>query len=490
MRAPCPAVGRRRSLRERRPRVPARIAGEPSGPKLSAAGRLRPPQPKVTGAVASGRRPIGPGIDVLALVLLALHLVLVLRLRVVAWPEVTTPGYLWSRGLEMYRDIKREHTPGATGLLAIAFLLFGVRGFTLDLFAIAGPFAAHVAILRETRRFSPGVRMLASAFFVALFYAADGNAVWPTVLMSALAIPIASALSRGRAARAGLLLGLAILLKQTAAYALVLAAIALLVRRRPRDAAALFLGGSAPYLAALALFAAAGAGRDMLRWTLVVPFTVAVPVARFAPSLGTLAAVVLPFLPLAAEAVRERPGEFEISSRDLLLVAAGLTLICYPRFDMLQTVAGLPCLAVGAARLMNREPRRRALWARAFVATMAVSRAAVLASGGTFDGRILFWNDEPAFNALVDRLRAMPPAPVHSELWGNVLPRAERLPPGRLWVHPWFGWFFAVDRIGARIAEASARPGTILVGYRGPHSQAAAGPYEIRVVGGAPSATP
>jgi len=422
-------------------------------------------------------------------VLLALHVLLVLRLRVVAWPEVTTPGYLWSRGLEMYREIKREHTPGATGLLAIAFLLFGVRGFTLDLFAIAGPLAAHVAILRETRRFSPAVRTLASAFFLALFYAADGNAVWPTVLMSALAIPIAAALSRGRPARAGLLLGLAILLKQTAAYALVLAAIALLVRRRPRDAAALFAAGSLPYLAALTLFAAVGAGADMLRWTLIVPFTVPVPVARFAPSLGTLAAVILPFLPLAIEAAREEAGEFDVAARDLLLVAAGLTLICFPRFDMLQTVAGLPCLAVGAARLMNREPRRRAVWAVAFVATMTVSRATVLAAGATLDGKILFWNDEPAFNALVDRLRTMPPGPVHSELWGNVLPRAGRLPPGRLWVHPWFGWFFGVDRVGARIAEASARPGTILVGFRDARNGGeVVGPYEIRVVGGAPPA--
>jgi hypothetical protein len=450
---------------------------------------VRSANAKDTGPVASGRRLVGRGPDVLALALVALHVLLVFRLRVVAWPEVTTPGYLWSRGLEMYRDIKREHTPGATGLLAIAFLLFGVRGFTLELFALAGPLAAHVAILRGTRPFSPAVRALASAFFLALFYAADGNAVWPTVLMSALAIPIAAALSRGSPARAGLLLGLAILLKQTAAYALVLTAIAFLLRRRPRDAAQLFLAGSLPYVAALALFTAAGAGRDMLRWTLVVPFTVPVPVARFAPSLGTLAAVILPFLPLAIETARERPGEFDVSARDLLLVAAGLTLICFPRFDMLQTVAGLPCLAVGAARLMNREPRRRAVWAVAFVATVAVSRAAVLAAGGTFDGKILFWNDEPAFNVLVGRLRAMPPAPVHSELWGNVLPRAERLPPGRLWVHPWFGWFFGVDRVGARIAEESARPGTILVGFRGARPGGeTVGPYEIRVVGGPPRA--
>jgi hypothetical protein len=97
---------------------------------------------------------------------------------------------------------------------------------------------------------------------------------------------------------------------------------------------------------------------------------------------------------------------------------------------------------------------------------------------------VLFWNEEPAFNALVDRLRAMPNGPVHSKLWGNVLARADRLPPGRLWVHPWFEWFFPVDRVGERIAEAAARPGTIVVSYRGGEPGGLpVGPYEIRVVG-------
>jgi hypothetical protein len=427
--------------------------------------------------------------DLFALAALCVQLAVILRLRIVAWPEVTTPGYLWSRGLLMYRDILREHTPGATGLLASLFWLFGARTAVLAAFAAVGPLAAHAFLLRETRRLRLPIRALSSAFFHAVFFASDGNAVWPTVLMSALAIPIAAAASRGRFARAGLLLGLAILLKQTAAYTLALMALWLLAQKRPREAARLFVAACLPYFVTLAAFALLGAGGDMLRWTIWVPLTVKVPVATFQPGFWTAAMVLFGFLPLVVEAALERPGEYATSARWLLVVAAGLALICYPRFDLLQTVASVPCLAIGAARLVSRRPPLLSRCAAAFVLTLTVSRAAVVVAGSHFDGKVLFWNEEPAFNALVAKLRELPrETPLHSELWGNVLPRSGLLPPGRLWVHPWFDWFLPVDRAGQRIRKAAGLPGTVVVGYRGTHPGGERiGPYAIwRVENAAP----
>lgn len=423
-------------------------------------------------------------IDAFALAVLALQAALALRLRVVAWPEVTTPGYLWSRGLLMYRDIKLQHTPGTTGALALGFLAFGARAAFLRGFAILPALVAHGFVLAQTRSLRLLHRALASAFFLAIFYASDGNAVWPTPILAALAIPIASELTRRRAVRAGLLFGLAILFKQTAAYALLLAVLWLWAERRRGEAARVFLAACVPYFAALAVFAALGAGGEMLRWTILVPFTIHPAIEAFRPGFWTVATLLIGFLPLAAETARERldePPEAIPSARALLVVGAGLALICYPRFDSLQTVASVPCLAVGAARLMSRRPALLSRSAAAFTATLALSRGAVLASGGGFDGKVLFWNDEPAFEALVARLSALPrDTPLHSELWGNVLPRAGLLPPGRLYEHPWFYWFFSVERLGERIREAAAKPGTVVVGYRGAHPDGeAVGPYAI-----------
>ena len=170
-----------------------------------------------------------------------------------------------------------------------------------------------------------------------------------------------------------------------------------------------------------------------------------------------------------------------MSSGWLLLVAVGLALICYPRFQVLQTVASVPCLAVGAARLMDRRPRALGRAAAACIAALAVSRGAMLALGADWDGRVLFWDDDPALNAVIERLRALPKTtPLYSELWGNVHPRAEMIPPGRIYQHPWFPFFFGVDQTGERMRRANAQPGTVIVGYRGawPATETI-GPYAI-----------
>ena len=434
------------------------------------------------GGKRAGSAPSAPArADLFLFAALAVHLAIVLHLRVTAWPEVTTPGYLWSRGMVMYRDIKLQHTPGTTGTLALAFLAFGPRTWLVRAYAILWPLLAHVSLLGQTRPFPLWNRALASAFFLAVFFSTDGNAVWPTVVMAALAIPIAGALSRARMPRAGLLLGVAILFKQTAAYALILAAAWLLIRRRRRDAAVLFGSACVPYFLTLALLSLFGAGAAMLRWTILVPFTIRPDLVVFRPSFGTVAALLLGFVPLAVDAALEKPGERAMSSGWLLLVAVGLALICYPRFQVLQTVASVPCLAVGAARLMDRRPRVLARAAAAFVAVLALSRGAILALGADWDGRVLFWDDDPAFNVLIERLRRMPKTtPLYSELWGNVHPRAEMIPPGRIYQHPWFDFFFGVDQTGERMRRANAMPGTVIVGYRGSWPGAEAiGPYAI-----------
>jgi hypothetical protein len=418
----------------------------------------------------------------LALGLLAGHVALVCTLSAVAWPELTTPAYLWSRGLLLYRDVKFQHTPGAMGALALAFLLFGVSAGVVRAFAAAGPLVAHAFLLRQTGPFRPSVRIAASAFFVVGLCAFEGNAVWPTVLMTALAIPIADALGAGRSRKAGLLIGVAILFKQTAAFLLLLAAVHVALRRGARQAAVLFLAGSVPYVAMVLAFGLFGAARDALRWTIVVPFTVRPPsLWSQPPDARSLAMLLLAFVPTVVEAAVERDGEYPTSARWHLTVAAGFALIAFPRAGAFQTVAALPTLAVGCARLLRREGARLRAVAFAFVITLAVSQGAIVAAGERFDGKVVFWNDEPALDRLAEALRRLPPGtPLHSKLWENVLPRCGLLPPGRIYVHPWFTWFFPVDDVGERVRHAAEAPGTVVVDYRGPSlTGERVGPYVI-----------
>jgi len=413
---------------------------------------------------------------------IAANLALALTLRATAWPEVTTPAYLWSRGLLMYRDIKFVHTPGMIGLLAAAFRLFGVGGVALHVFSLVGPIGAHGFLLRETRKYSLASRAIGSLFFLSFFYGWNGNSIWPVPMIAALAIPAARALEERHLSRAAALIGLMILLKQTSAYLLIVVVVGVLLSGKPKAAAAIVAISSVPYFAAAAAFSILGAGRDFVRWTLVVPFTMAGAIASY-PSGGDIARIALAFGPLIAWTIRRDSSERN-TSRWLLATAFGLALITLPRFDFLEAVAAVPCLALGASRWMQEGARRGFAIRATFSATIAGSFAATLALGGIFDRSLLFWNGEPAFERLIREIDRMPAAPLVSKIWENVLPRTGRLPPGRLYFHPWLPYEGPVDGVAERIEDAAHRENAIVVSFsRSNASAERCGPYWIERAG-------
>jgi len=163
-------------------------------------------------------------------------------------------------------------------------------------------------------------------------------------------------------------------------------------------------------------------------------------------------------------------------------------MIVLPRFDFMEAVAAVPCLALGAARWMEDGGAAPRIFRRAAVATLPLSFAATIALGETFDGRVLFWDSEPAFRRLVGEVRKLPPAPLVSNIWENLLPRTGRLPPGRLYVHPWLSYDAPFDDVGRRIADA-ARNEHALVVSQWPSRPGArrVGPYWIERAGGGDS---
>src|SRR5262249_54763259 len=365
-------------------------------------------------------------------------------------------------------------------LLALAFALFGVTTAVVRGFAILGPLAAHGLTLYATRRLPVSARSLASGLFLVCLLDWDASAVWPSVLMMPLSILIASALSRSRLRSAGLQIGIAILLKQTAAYVLLICVLRLIWRRRISEAPALLFWASLPYASAAAFFGLVGAGPPFLEWTLVVPFRIEEAIA-VAPPLGSLWVLVAAALPLVIEAALARPGDYQIESRWLLAVALGFTLMIVPRFSLFQAAASIPCLAVGAARLLARPGSRLRILSYAFVGTIVLTRGAGAITGTEWDSRIEFWNADPAFNALVQKLRTFPrDTPLATDLFDNIYPRSGLVPPGRIYYAPWLTYLAPYDSIGERVRAASRGPGVTWVGYRsstGRHS--GLGPYAI-----------
>jgi hypothetical protein len=422
---------------------------------------------------------------------------------------VTTPSYLMSRGMLLYRDIKFIHTPGMMALLAGLFKVMPTGELAIGIFTLVVPAIAHATVLHATRTYRPLHRAIASVFFLAFFYGWGGNAVWPTPMIAAMALPLVLSLEREDYVKAGIWLGAMIFCKQTAAYALVIALGVLLVRRAWRGAAIVATFASIPYVGGLLLFALAGAAADYVRWTILVPFSILHGIAAIPPlfSIETFPVwqAFAPVLALAAF-TRAIPGKVTW----LLSMGLALALIAVPRFDYLQLVGAVPCCALCAGRLlealhtrsMNRGPgaaqdsaprsspiHRPALAALAYRPALGVLVVLTLTMGiraaasWEWDSKITYWNENAPFNALVTYVRSLPPGPVVDGIWPNLLPRTGRLPAGGVYAMPGLWAYPALTSpLEPVIAAAARRKGCVSVVLLGadPCHGARFGPYCVQ----------
>jgi len=191
------------------------------------------------------------------------------------------------RGGVLYRDVWEIKLPGIYYLFAGAFAIFGRSMFAVRLLDLLWTLAAAaVLVLVGSRLLSRGAA-LAGAFAFLLFYAlnfdywhtaqCDGFASLPLALAALLTLHAEARRSSRHAFAAGLLIGLASLLKFTLATVLALPLLALLASRgepaRPRFARALcyLAGGVLPLVVTALLLWRAGTLDDMLRivftWT-------------------------------------------------------------------------------------------------------------------------------------------------------------------------------------------------------------------------------
>ncbi len=340
-----------------------------------------------------------------------------------------------------------------------------------------------------------------------VYFAWDGNAIYPEVFLAALAIPIFSALLRGedRDIRfAGWLFGAALSIKQPALFAFLFASAWVAFRKR-RLLASFVMRAAAIPSAFFLLFLAAGAGRDFLRWTLEVPILY----YRGRTSLGIqpaqaeiVLAGLIPLAALIALAVRNH------RARDATFLLAGLSagfaLLAFPHFEMVHLVAAVPLLAVAAGEAMNSVarvpphpvlrrfapeshplPRGRGkgegapgrdgeaggglatVVGAAAVGLSILLNAAFLATD-TSAGEMSFWSSKEDDEALA-RLAGLPSSPLF--LYGvdqNLFVRSNRVPPGGLYSNPDLWVHYLVGGLEAEQARILRdHPETIVLRGRG-----------------------
>jgi hypothetical protein len=317
----------------------------------------------------------------------------------------------------------------------------------------------------------------------------------PLLLGAVLALERFETTGRRRALiGAGLLLGVAILIKQTAAWTVVSAVIWILLvsrRRSVRAALALFAVAAAPYLVFAVGWAALFQTLSHIRWTLLIPVWggFAGDVASGMRGKDFLASVsVFLVLPAILLLARNLPRSRVLRS-PAPWVALSVYGMAWPRWGLLHLAGATGILSLTAARAVMasvvalRRWRQRSAGRRKLV-SFAVGEAlllihlavAVLAGGALtlwgLGGPAFLW-DDPATAALAEKVRARVRGGPFLNVYiayENLYPLIGVSTPDGSYVNPSLWYLLSRDNVGDRLVSALSRRPGLLVLFREPRA--------------------
>ncbi len=149
--------------------------------------------------------------------ILLIHAVILTKLIYFPYPELFIYPYLTNHGLKPYARILDQHFPG------LMFLPVNLNNLGITTPEIARLWSVSVAILIQIMLFFIGSRILKSkkkALLINILYLIwqpffEGWVLWIDSFLPLILLPAFYALYRGRVFAAGILIGLAVIFKQT-----------------------------------------------------------------------------------------------------------------------------------------------------------------------------------------------------------------------------------------------------------------------------------
>jgi hypothetical protein len=376
-----------------------------------------------------------------------------------AWPEIVVPAYFITRGGVLYDTIIFPHTP----LLILATALLGkLFGFSAILFrVIVGlSMAAGGAIVA----FGSRQRTIAVATFIAITLVAGACTLWPDPFLAPLALAAALLLERStkRSFIAGaMLLGVAIIIKQTSAW-LAIAGLVWVIANR-RDWKTYLAAISLPYAAFLVIWALLFRTTSHFYWTFLALVTghggeIHIIDPAFIISGAALLAIII-----AATSA----GGRDAWRSPLSWIAIGAFGMAWPRTDLLHVSASFAIVAV----LIGRAAEVKRSFAIAAVALIAICIPLIHWRVG---GPVFFWNDRATtfYTAQVRRHVRPGGAFLNFNTQNETLyATTGTTTPSGIYVNPKFWYYLNKRRLGEQLCgDLRAKHGTpILFSYLDAH---------------------
>ncbi|MDD5147103.1 MAG: hypothetical protein PHV63_00935 [Candidatus Daviesbacteria bacterium] len=286
--------------------------------------------------------------------IIAIHVFILTKLIFFPYPELFIYPYLTNHGLKPYSQILDQHFPG------LLFLPINFNSLGMTTPEIARAWSSVIVILTQIMLFLIGRKILKSstkAIFVNILFLIwqpffEGWVLWIDSFLPLLLLPAFYFLYRGRIFAAGILLGLAVIFKQTIIPLSLLVLIYIFWKTRSFKNSFRFLGGLLiPVVLMVVYLASIGVFSDFWYWTVIFNLTTFAQFGRGAvptPAhfLRVLFVFGLPFLILKWI----RLAEVQILLIFLIGALAGLST----RFDFVHFQPALPFTLVAFVFVLGR----------------------------------------------------------------------------------------------------------------------------------------
>lgn len=293
------------------------------------------------------------------LVVILVHCVVLLKSSFFPYPELFIYPYLTNLGLTPYSQILDQHFPG----LMFFPVNLGNLGFYSPLLfrflQIGIVFVGHLFIYKLGERLTRNKKaaLLGNLLFFVIHPFLEGNVLWIDSFVPILLLPALYLLNqrRGRSIfAAGLLIGLAILMKQVAIPLGVI--IFLWVWRQERSLGKYYLAGLAVPLSFLVLFVLRkGIVSDFVYWTYTFNVETFAQMGRKHATLRQMLAIGVIYLPAVSVALFDIVHRRKVLLVSLLMLAT--LLFAYARFDYVHLQPSLPFAILALVHMFSKLPK-------------------------------------------------------------------------------------------------------------------------------------
>lgn len=214
------------------------------------------------------------------IVILGCQILLLINSRFTVWPEMILYPWLMTQGFELYKDIVNPYTPFLSLVLAWYFQVFGTNIINLKIFTYILIILANLLVFWGAYKLSNDSKkgLLASFIYVLLQYSYGGNGLWfelalAPFLTAGLLIIYLDSQNKLKLVIAGILLGMAVLIKQNAILFYFLAVYLLISRKQLKNLVYLVLSGALSLIITVYWLSVQGLLQDFIFWAVVLPLS-------------------------------------------------------------------------------------------------------------------------------------------------------------------------------------------------------------------------